>query len=184
MKSSRSKKGVPFLAKTGVSDMRQSEPCDALTAAAQELFALDLSDRFIHVVFVQALYYLGTGIWPLVSISTFQLVTGPKTDLWLVKTVGVLITVIGIALLIASYRRRTTLEVRLIAIGSALGLTAIDVIYVSLGRIAPIYLLDTVVELALVVWWCILWQRKPLPHHSAGTVHIPQIYEHTVRRSY
>jgi hypothetical protein len=27
--------------------MRQSEPGDALTAAAQELFELDLSDRFI-----------------------------------------------------------------------------------------------------------------------------------------
>jgi hypothetical protein len=34
-----------------------------------------------------------TGLWPLVSIGTFQQVTGPKTDLWLVKTVGVLIAV-------------------------------------------------------------------------------------------
>ncbi|HKB37693.1 MAG TPA: hypothetical protein VKD72_14695, partial [Gemmataceae bacterium] len=24
------------------------------------------------------------GVWPLVNIDTFQLVTGPKTDLWLV----------------------------------------------------------------------------------------------------
>ena len=29
---------------------------------------------------VQGLYCLITGVWPLVSIDTFQAVTGPKTD--------------------------------------------------------------------------------------------------------
>ena len=42
----------------------------------------------------QAVYFLLTGIWPLLSIRTFQMVTGRKTDTWLVKTVGVLVAVL------------------------------------------------------------------------------------------
>lgn len=47
----------------------------------------------------QGAFYLATGIWPLVSMRTFERVTGPKTDKWLVKTAGVLITAIGGALM-------------------------------------------------------------------------------------
>ncbi len=36
----------------------------------------------------QGLYYTVSGLWPLISLRTFTLVTGPKVDLWLVKTVG------------------------------------------------------------------------------------------------
>lgn len=49
----------------------------------------------------QGLYFLVTGIWPLVHIKSFQWVTGPKVDLWLVKTVGVLIAVMGAVLTLA-----------------------------------------------------------------------------------
>ena len=45
---------------------------------------------------IQGLYYVVTGVWPLVSTcGTFEAVTGNKVDDWLVKTVGVLIIVIG-----------------------------------------------------------------------------------------
>jgi hypothetical protein len=117
-------------------------------------------NRFAHIALVQAVYYLVTGVWPLVSMYTFQLVTGPKTDLWLVKTVGVLVTVIGAVLLVAAFRRQTILEIRLLAIGSAAGLTGIDLIYVSLGRIPPIYLLDALAELSLITWWAVAQRRK------------------------
>jgi hypothetical protein len=32
------------------------------------------------LLWAQGLYYLATGVWPLVSIETFQRVTGRKTD--------------------------------------------------------------------------------------------------------
>jgi len=86
--------------------------------------------------------------------------TGPKTDLWLVKTVGLLITVIAVILLIATLRQHITLEIRLLAVGSAAGLAGIDIIYVALGRISPIYLLDAFIELALVVWWTVTWRKE------------------------
>src|SRR5436305_6669143 len=74
------------------------------------------------VLWVQGLYYLATGVWPLVSMDTFLMVTGPKTDLWLVDTVGVLVGVIGLVLLLAAARRHATAEVVVLALGSALAL--------------------------------------------------------------
>ena len=108
----------------------------------------------------QGLYFAATGLWPIVSITTFQMVTGPKTDLWLVKTVGVLVIAIGAVLIVAALRRRITPEILLLAVTSALGLAAIDVIYVSRGRISPVYLLDAAAELILVALWAFAWWRE------------------------
>jgi hypothetical protein len=101
----------------------------------------------------QGIYYLLTGMWALVHIRSFQAVTGPKTDLWLVKTVGVLASVIGGTLIVGGARRQTVTEVKLLAAGSAAGLGAIDTVYAAKGRIAPIYLLDAVVEAILLMLW-------------------------------
>src|SRR5207237_66690 len=95
--------------------------------------------------------YFLTGVWPLVGIDTFQMVTGPKTDLWLVRTVGVLITVIALALLAGVRQRPLPAPVVILALGSAFGLTAIDVVYVTGQVIAPIYMLDAVAEVVLIV---------------------------------
>ena len=112
------------------------------------------------VALTQGLYFAATGLWPLVSIMTFQMVTGPKTDLWLVRTVGVLVFVVGTVLIVAALRRRITPEILLLAVGSALGLAAIDVIYASRGRISPIYLLDAAAELIVVAVWAFAWWRE------------------------
>jgi hypothetical protein len=105
----------------------------------------------------QGLYYTVTGVWPLLSIRTFLAVTGPKTDVWLVKTVGVLVAVIGGVLLASWYRGGPPApEVVLLAVAAALGLTAIDVWYVARRVIAPIYLLDAAAEIALVGLWAFL----------------------------
>ena len=101
----------------------------------------------------QGVYFFVTGAWPLVSISTFQAVTGPKTDLWLVKTVGLLILVIAAVLLTAAYLDRTTPETRVAAVGSALVLAAVDVTYSLSGVISPIYLGDAVLEAVFVAGW-------------------------------
>jgi hypothetical protein len=102
---------------------------------------------------IQSIYYIFTGLWAQVDIASFMWVTGPKTDIWLVKTVGVLIIIIGIVLLIARIRKQYTYEIIVLAMGTAFGLTFIDVYYVSIGRISPIYLLDAVAELALLGMW-------------------------------
>jgi len=117
----------------------------------------DLTD---YLAQAQSAFYVTTGVWPIVSIGTFQKVTGPKVDLWLVKTAGVLITVVGAVLGLAGRRRRVTPEIALLAVGSAAGLTAIDVVYVAKRRISPIYLLDAVAEVGLIGLWAIAWRAR------------------------
>jgi hypothetical protein len=109
----------------------------------------------------QAVYYVLTGLWAIVSIGTFQKVTGPKTDIWLVKTVGVLIIVIGGVLGLAGKRGEPVPEVPALAVGSAAGLTAIDIIYVAKKRIRPVYLLDAIAEIGLIALWGIWSRLKP-----------------------
>ncbi len=116
--------------------------------------------RFLSgIALVQGVFYLATGVWPLLDIDSFQIVTGPKVDLWLVRTVGVLVGVIGTVLLLAARRRRITAEIAILAVGSALGLAGIDLVYALSRRISSIYLADAVVELGLAVLWGLAWLR-------------------------
>ena len=113
----------------------------------------------LKLALIQGIFYLATGVWPLIDIVSFQVVTGPKTDLWLVRTVGVLVTVIGLVLLSSARSRRVTNEIVMLAVGSALGLAAIDLIYALSGRISAVYLADAVVEIGLAVLWAAAWRR-------------------------
>lgn len=94
-------------------------------------------------------YYLVTGLWPLLSMRTFEFVTGRKTDRWLVRMVGLLAAVIGLAIL----RDRDRPVDRVLPVGSALAFTAIDVVYSANGTIRPIYLGDAAVEAVLIAGW-------------------------------
>ena len=110
------------------------------------------------LAFVQGIYFFLTGVWPILHMRSFLAVTGPKTDLWLVKTVGALITVIGGVLVVAAVEADITLAVFLLAVGSSVALTAVDVIYVSNRTISRIYLLDAAVELVLIALWLSLYR--------------------------
>jgi hypothetical protein len=103
------------------------------------------------VAYVQAIYYVPSGIWPLVHMRSFEWVTGPKVDSWLVKTVGGLITVIGAVLGLGASSRRVTPEDRVLAVGSAVSLAIIDLLYVRRGRIRSIYALDSIANLGLAI---------------------------------
>ncbi len=49
--------------------------------------------------------YFATGLWPILNMRSFEVVTGPKRDKSLVKTVGALITAIGSTLLFSAARK-------------------------------------------------------------------------------
>jgi hypothetical protein len=104
---------------------------------------------------LQGSYYLITGLWALVHIESFQKITGPKTDIWLVKTVGLLLAVIGAALLLAAYRQQFDPALILTAMGSAAALMAIELVYVAKRTISRVYLLDAAVEAGLIAWWAV-----------------------------
>jgi hypothetical protein len=110
------------------------------------------------VLIVQAIVYLVTGVWAVASRTTFERVTGPKTDYWLVRTVGLLVIVIGIALLAGSRAAPIGGSTWVLGIGSAAAFAIIDVRFGLPGRISRIYLLDAVFEIVialalLVAWW-------------------------------
>jgi hypothetical protein len=104
---------------------------------------------------VQGSYYLITGLWAIVHIESFQKITGPKTDVWLVKTVGLLLAVIGAGLLLAAYRQQFDPALMLVAIGSAAALLLIELVYVAKRTISRIYLLDAAIEAALIACWAV-----------------------------
>jgi hypothetical protein len=121
------------------------------------------TDEAVRLARLQAIFYIVTGVWPFVSMRSFEAITGPKVDRWLVKTVGALVAIIGCALAVASRRRQLAPELVLVAAGSAAALATIDSVYVAKRRISPVYLLDAIAEIALLAGWSrIWWQSSPV----------------------
>ena len=120
-----------------------------------------------RLVAIQAAYYGITGLWPLVHLASFELVTGPKIDDWLVHMVGLLAAVLGIVLGLAAARNRVwSAEVVTLAAGSALAFAAIDLWYGVIGRISSIYLADAVLQFCLVAG--LILTRKTSPEGMNG----------------
>ena len=115
------------------------------------------------VLTVQGGYYVVTGMAPFVSRRAFEAVTGPKTEWWLVQTVGAVVTVVGAALLSGARSGRMTPELRGLAAGCAAGLAAIDTVYVARRRIAPTYLLDAAAQIAALTVLAARARRRPSP---------------------
>jgi hypothetical protein len=114
-----------------------------------------LRPAYRWLALVQGTYYALSGAWPLVSIWTFQRATGPKTDLWLVQTVGMLVFVIGAALLMAARSDGWARPARWLGSASAAGFVMIDVTYVLNGTLRPVYLADALIECLALAGW--LW---------------------------
>jgi hypothetical protein len=104
------------------------------------------------LAWIQGLYYVATGMWPLVHMRSFERVTGPKTDRWLVRTLGALIAVVGVSLCREALRADAR-GAALLGGLSAAALGAVDVHYVARRRIAPVYLADALPEAALAAGW-------------------------------
>jgi hypothetical protein len=104
-----------------------------------------------YLLIFQEAYYLATGIWPLFHIESFEAVTGPKTDDWLVQTVGVLAACIGATLLFSSTRRPLSRETLVLSATSAAGFLGVDVVFVATATISQIYLVDAAVQVILLI---------------------------------
>jgi hypothetical protein len=110
---------------------------------------------------LQFAYFVITGVWPLVHMPSFLAVTGPKTDLWLVRLVGALIAIIGAAVGLAAWRDRRKSDVAFLALASCAVLGLTDVVGVCTGVISRIYLLDAAAEAALILGWGVAIVRRP-----------------------
>lgn len=106
------------------------------------------------LLWIQGIYFGVTAIWPLLHMPSFLKVTGPKTDLWLVRVVALLLLAITAAFLLEALSETSpALPVIVLAISSSGFLMLADIYYVSVGRISRVYLLDALAEGLLLVGW-------------------------------
>lgn len=101
----------------------------------------------------QGAFYVVTGMWPVVHRRSFEAVTGPKKEPWLVQTTGALIAAVGVALLAGARERGRTAKT--LGIATALVLGGADLFFALGGRISPVYLGDAVAEAAVIATWLI-----------------------------
>lgn len=105
------------------------------------------------LLWVQSTYIFITAVWPLVHINSFMEVTGYKTDVWLVKTVGALLIPVAVCLYTHLFLR--TDHRPAIALGglTAVAFICIDFYYALNDVISDVYLLDGVVEILFLILW-------------------------------
>jgi hypothetical protein len=100
----------------------------------------------------QGIFFVASGLWPIVHLRSFEAVTGKKRDKWLVQTVGGLIAAIGGALLVGASERPSR-SLRTLGIASAATLAAADIYFAGKGRISPVYFGDAFIEAGLIATW-------------------------------
>jgi hypothetical protein len=103
------------------------------------------------LVAAQSAYYVTTGLWSILHRPSFQLVTGPKREYWLVRTVGGLAVAIGVTLGVTAATGRRTRESETLALASGLAFGAADL---HAARVASrIYLADAALHAVLLAGW-------------------------------
>lgn len=113
-----------------------------------------------RLLIAQGIFWLITGMWGLIDIRSFMWVTGPKTDVWLVKTVSALIVSIALTLLLGAKSKGPKVPFMVLGMAGCISLSTIDFIYTSNGTISNIYLLDAAAEIAILVAYIGLWIGK------------------------
>jgi hypothetical protein len=108
------------------------------------------------LIWIQGLYTLLTALWGMIDIDSFMAVTGPKADIWLVKTVSVLLIPIVVCLFSGLAFRMPALPVILVAASTCAGLAFLDFYYTGNGTIRWIYAVDGVIETVFLLVWIYL----------------------------
>src|SRR3954447_24682329 len=85
-------------------------PRQARAAATPKISAVQT------ILVVQGCYYLLLGLWSILDLDSFLVATGPKTDLWLVRTVSVLLVAVAGCLLLAARKPELSAEVVFLAV--------------------------------------------------------------------
>jgi hypothetical protein len=109
---------------------------------------------FRVTVTAQAIYALITGVWPLIHITSFLEVTGPKTDIWLVKTVGALLIPVSACLSLFVFIRALDKRPAVLLGGlCSIAFICIDFYYALTDVISDVYLLDGIIQIGFLVCW-------------------------------
>lgn len=118
---------------------------------------------FPYVVATHATYIFLTAVWPLVDIETFMDITGPKQDVWLVKTVGALLIPVAVTLYSYLFIDNDTTPAVILGALTATAFIAIDFYYALNEVISDIYMLDGAVEIIFLIAWLVVAFSKRNP---------------------
>ena len=101
----------------------------------------------------QAAYYLLTGLWPVLHLPSFLMLTGRKRDYWLVRSTGLVIAAVGAGLAVASLTPRRARAMRPLGVIFPAALGAADVAYAWPATRSRAYLANAVVGAAFIAAW-------------------------------
>jgi hypothetical protein len=102
-----------------------------------------------------AIYIFITAVWPIIDIESFMMVTGPKTDIWLVKTVGALLIPVAVTMIVNLVAVDNKWPLITLAAGTAIAFICVDCYYALNDVISDIYLADAAVEFIFLIGWIV-----------------------------
>jgi hypothetical protein len=108
---------------------------------------------FRSLLTVQSLYTFVTAVWPLIDIKSFMQVTGYKTDVWLVKTVGALLVPVSLCMAMHLFIRTDHRPVVLLCMLTSVAFICIDFYYALNEVISDIYMGDGFLQIGFVLAW-------------------------------
>lgn len=108
---------------------------------------------FRILLWTQCIYTLITAVWPILDIQSFMEVTGYKTDVWLVKTVGALLIPVAACMGTHLFIRSDHTPVFVLGAFTAIAFICIDFYYALNDVIPDIYLADGVVQVIFLITW-------------------------------
>jgi hypothetical protein len=106
-----------------------------------------------HLLWIQGIYILLTAVWPLIDMESFLKISGPKTDIWLVKTVAVLLIPIAILFISTIFFSSHPLPVLLVGIATSAGLASIELYYTANHTIKWVYAVDGILQICFFLLW-------------------------------
>ena len=112
------------------------------------------------LLWVQGLYTLVTGLWGLIDIDSFMMVTGPKTDIWLVKTVSAILAAAALALLSFAGAKKPLIQAGVLGLSLAFAVAFIDFYYTATDVIRWVYAIDGVVEVVFIAGWLVILRKR------------------------
>lgn len=110
----------------------------------------------VTILWIQGIYTMLTALWHIINIESFIWVSGYKIDIWLVKTVSVLLLAISVSMLVAIFSKASNYPVYILSLLTAAGLAYVDFYYALGERISKVYLSDAVIEVLFVFAWMII----------------------------